>query len=155
MISRVWIKIYITLHYIAKMSANFIQFLLSGSAFGNFSIRSQLILFQHVCLLFILDFFILLYSTLFYTAKTYFSMYLQYEVYCAEGHQSIVFFEATTSRSWAFVNEFHNVYFGKPPGFNLQKLTRLSGVFPPFVGPFFDFYTSRDSNLPSVLLNSI
>ena len=27
--------------------------------------------------------------------------------------------------------------FGKIPGFNLSKLSRLSGVFPPFVGHFF------------------
>ena len=60
------------------------------------------------------------------------------------------FFEVTTSRSCDDVNGFHNVTFGpggktiisclvcfgKIPGFNLWKLSWLSGVFPPFVGQF-------------------
>ena len=35
------------------------------------------------------------------------------------------------------VRQYPAQCFGKIPGFNLSKLSRLSGVFPPFVGHFF------------------
>ena len=35
------------------------------------------------------------------------------------------------------VRQYPAHFFGKIPGFNLSKLSRLSGVFPPFVGHFF------------------
>ena len=63
------------------------------------------------------------------------------------------FFEVTSSassRSCEDVNGFHNVMFGpggkaiiscsvfgKIPGFNLSKLSRLSGVFSPICRPLF------------------
>ena len=42
-------------------------------------------------------------------------------------------------------------YFGKLPGFNLWKLTRLSGVFPPFFGHFFKRAREREVKLRHVV----
>ena len=49
------------------------------------------------------------------------------------------------------VSQFPAQYFGKLPGFNLSKLTRLSGVFPPFVGHFFKRAREREVKLRHVV----
>ena len=73
--------------------------------------------------------------------------YLQY-TFSAQRVTEVSLFEVTTSTSRAVVNgfplrlarvvrKFTAQYFGELPCFNLWKLTRLSGVFPLFVGHFF------------------
>ena len=49
------------------------------------------------------------------------------------------------------VSQFPAQYFGKLPGFNLLKLTRLSGVFPPFFGHFFKRAREREVKLRHVV----
>ena len=39
--------------------------------------------------------------------------------------------------AWVVRQQYPDQCFGKIPGFNLWKLSQLSGVFPPFVGYFF------------------
>ena len=46
-------------------------------------------------------------------------------------------------------------YFGKIPGFNLWKLSRLLGVFPPFVGHFFQAGAGTWSKTTSHCLRSL
>ena len=86
----------------AKMSANSIQFLLSGSIFGQFSIRSERILIE---------------NNMFYWFFYTFNMrilngYLQYK-FTAQRVTDVSFFEVTVSRSRAVVSGFHNVRFGR------------------------------------------
>ena len=90
-------------------------------------------------LVFILDFWYKNFKSLFAVNK-----------FTAKRVTEVSFFEMTTSRSGAVVSGFHNIAFGqggqpiscsiflKIPGFNLWKLTRVSGAFPRPVGrPFF------------------
>ena len=96
------------------------------------------------------------YSKIFFTVYSRLNIrilkaYLQYKFTPAvQRVNGASFFEVTTSRSCDDVNGFHNVTFGpggktiisclvcfgKIPGFNLWKLSWLSGVFPPFVRQF-------------------
>ena len=49
------------------------------------------------------------------------------------------------------VSQFPAQYFGNLPGFNLWKLTWLSGVFPPFVGHFVKRAREREVKLRHVV----
>ena len=49
------------------------------------------------------------------------------------------------------VSQFPAQYFGKLPGFNLWKLTRLSGVFPLCFGHFFKRVREREVKLRHVV----
>ena len=49
------------------------------------------------------------------------------------------------------VCQFPAQYFSKLPGINLPKLTRLLGVFPPFVGHFFKRVREREVKLRHVV----
>ena len=49
------------------------------------------------------------------------------------------------------VSQFPAQYFGKETGFNIWKLTQLSGVFPPFVGHFFKQARKREVKLRHVV----
>ena len=84
------------------MSANSIQFLLSGSVFGQFSIRSERILIENN-----------MFYWLFYTFNMrILNGYWQYK-FTAQRVTDVSFFEVTVSRSRAVVSGFHNVRFGR------------------------------------------
>ena len=84
--------------------------------------------------------------------------------FTAQRVTQVSFFEVITSkksrgRQWIFimlclarvVRQFPAQYFGKLPGFNLWKLTRLSGVFFPVCRPFFEAGAGRWSKITSFM----
>ena len=88
--------------------------------------------------------------------------YLQFK-FSAQRVTEVSFFEVTLSISRTVVSGFHNLrlarvvnqfpaqYFGKLLGFRLWKITRLSGVFLPFVGHFFKRAREREVELRHVV----